>query len=89
MAPIRLRQAPNTRLAAATRRRGDASWPVGLAAAGQVWLRREDLVQGIGFYSDGPVWHEEAAANLVFGACLNRMGAIVVHLSGGGKADRP
>lgn len=63
---------------ATTRRRGDATWPVGLAATGQVWLRREDLVQGLSFYSDGSVWHEEAAANLVFGACLNRMGAIIV-----------
>ncbi|GAA0241759.1 hypothetical protein LNAOJCKE_4893 [Methylorubrum aminovorans] len=63
---------------ATTRRRGDATWPIGLAATGQVWLRREDLVQGLSFFSDGPDWHSEVAANLVFGACLNRMGAIVV-----------
>lgn len=63
---------------ATTRCRGDASWPVGLAATGQVWLRREDLVQGVSFHSDGADWQIEAAANLVFGACLNRMGAIVV-----------
>ncbi|WP_244528701.1 hypothetical protein [Methylobacterium gossipiicola] len=63
---------------ATTRRRGDATWPVGLAATGQVWLRREDLVQGLSVFSEGPAWHTEIAANLVFGACLNRMGAIIV-----------
>ncbi len=29
-----------------TRRPGDATWPIGLAETGQVWLRREDLMQG-------------------------------------------
>lgn len=68
-----------------TRTRGDAGWPVGLAATGQVWLRREDLVQGLALESDDPAWQAEAIGTLVFGACLNRMGAIVVQ----GAADPP
>ncbi|WP_430912201.1 hypothetical protein [Methylobacterium sp. sgz302541] len=63
---------------ATTRRRGDASWPIGLAATGQVWLRREDLVQGLSLHSDDPEWHAQAIGILVFGACLNGMGAIIV-----------
>ncbi|MDP4025790.1 hypothetical protein Q8W71_24465 [Methylobacterium sp. NEAU 140] len=63
---------------ATTRRRGDASWPIGLAATGQVWLRREDLVQGLSLHGDDPEWQAQAIGALVFGACLNRMGAIVV-----------
>ncbi|WP_066922532.1 hypothetical protein [Methylobacterium sp. CCH5-D2] len=63
---------------ATTRRRGDASWPIGLAATGQVWLRREDLVQGLSLHSDDPEWQAQAIGTLVFGACLNGMGAIVV-----------
>ncbi|NGM38031.1 MULTISPECIES: hypothetical protein [Methylobacterium] len=61
-----------------TRRRGDASWPIGLAATGQVWLRREDLVQGLSINGDDPRWQEQAICSLALGACINRMGAIVV-----------
>lgn len=61
-----------------TRRRGDATWPVGLAATGQVWLRREDLVQGLSFNGNDPLWQEQAICSLVLGSCINRMGAIVV-----------
>ncbi|RVU18414.1 hypothetical protein [Methylobacterium oryzihabitans] len=61
-----------------TRRRGDATWPIGLAKTGQVWLRREDLVQGVAIEGDDPQWQTLAINNLVFGACINRMGAIVV-----------
>ncbi|BCM87615.1 hypothetical protein [Methylobacterium indicum] len=61
-----------------TRRRGDATWPVGLATPGQVWLRREDLVQGVAIEGDDPRWQALAIGNLVFGACINRMGAIIV-----------
>ncbi|BCM88025.1 hypothetical protein [Methylobacterium indicum] len=61
-----------------TRRRGEATWPIGLAHTGQVWLRREDLVQGVTIEGDVPQWHALAINNLVFGACINRMGAIIV-----------
>jgi hypothetical protein len=63
---------------ATTRRRGDATWPIGLAKTGQVWLRREDLVQGVSIEGDDPEWQALALNNLVFGACINRMGAIIV-----------
>jgi hypothetical protein len=61
-----------------TRRRGDATWPIGLAITGQVWLRREDLVQGVSIEGDDPQWQALAINSLVFGACINRMGAIIV-----------
>jgi hypothetical protein len=63
---------------ATTRRRGDATWPIGLAKTGQVWLRREDLVQGVAIEGDDLEWQALAIGNLVFGACMNGMGAIVV-----------
>lgn len=61
-----------------TRRRGDATWPIGLAITGQVWLRREDLLQGVSIEGDDPQWQALAINSLVFGACINRMGAIIV-----------
>ena len=61
-----------------TRRRGDATWPIGLAKTGQVWLRREDLVQGVAIEGDDPQFQAQAIGNLVFGACMNGMGAIIV-----------
>lgn len=64
-----------------TRRRGDATWPVGLASTGQVWLRREDLVQGVAMEGDDTRWQAQAMTTLVFGACINRMGAIIVEES--------
>lgn len=61
-----------------THRRGDATWPIGLATTGQVWLRREDLVQGVAIEGDDPQWQALAINFLVFGACINRLGAIIV-----------
>ncbi len=61
-----------------TRRRGDATWPIGLAKTGQVWVRREDMVQGMAIEGDDPRFQAQAIGNLVFGACMNRMGAIIV-----------
>lgn len=61
-----------------TRRRGDATWPIGLAKTGQVWLRREDLVQGVAIEGDDPLLQAQAIGNLVFAACMNGMGAIIV-----------
>jgi hypothetical protein len=61
-----------------TRRRGDATWPIGLATTGQVWLRREDLVQGVALEGDDPEWQALAINTLVYGACMNGMGAIIV-----------
>jgi hypothetical protein len=61
-----------------TRRPGDATWPIGLAETGQVWLRREDLMQGLALYGDDPAWRVEAIGTLVFGACYNAHGAIVI-----------
>ncbi|WP_048426283.1 hypothetical protein [Methylobacterium indicum] len=61
-----------------TCRLGDATWPIGLAKTGQVWLRREDLVQGVAIEGDDPQFQAQAIGNLVFGACMNRMGAIIV-----------
>ncbi|WP_298953038.1 hypothetical protein [uncultured Methylobacterium sp.] len=61
-----------------TRRPGDATWPLGLGETGQVWLRREDLMQGLALYGDDPEWRVEAIGTLVFGACYNGHGAIVI-----------
>lgn len=61
-----------------TRRPGDATWPIGLAETGQVWLRREDIMQGLALYGDDPKWRVEAIGTLVFGTCYNGHGAIVI-----------
>lgn len=63
---------------ATTRKRGAATWPIGIAGNEQVWLLREDLAQGCAFISDDPDWQAEAIEQLVFGACLNQMGAIII-----------
>lgn len=63
---------------ATTRKRGAATWPIGLAGNQQVWLLREDLAEGCAFFGDDPDWQRQAIEQFVFGACLNQMGAIIV-----------
>ncbi|MGN7126781.1 hypothetical protein [Methylorubrum thiocyanatum] len=63
---------------ATTRKRGEATWPVGTADGRQVWLLRQDLAQGCAFQGDDPDWQAASIERLVFAACLNRMGAVVV-----------
>lgn len=63
---------------ATTRTWGDANWPLGVAPNGAVWLRREDLLQGLALVSEDLGWQNEATGVLMLGACLNQTGALVV-----------
>ncbi len=61
-----------------SRKRGAATWPLGQTDTAQVWLQTQDLAQGCAFISDDPTWHARIVEELIVGACLNSIGAVVV-----------